>query len=339
MVQARRTEDKLAKVERLQAEAKAAAQRYRDLVEGIDAIVWEATAADMQFSFVSQRAEDILGYPVERWLTTPEFFAQLIHPHDRERVLALARAAAEQGHDHTLEFRALAADGHVVWLRSRARVVCDAAGRPQLLRGLMVDITALMQSEEARRQLSAVLEATTDFVGITDLRGRILYLNGAGRKLLGIGATAEVSTLNAVQYQPEDVRRLICEVGLPTAMRDGVWSGETRLLIDGGRQIPISQVIVAPKTASGTVEFFATIGRDISERQRSEERTAALLEIAKDINGSFDLHAILDRVQRRTAALLPCDHVVTYYWEPLRSTFRNIAYYGMPPARRWSSMM
>jgi PAS domain S-box-containing protein len=331
MVPARRTEDKLAKVERLQAEAKAAAQRYRDLVEGIDAIVWEATAADMRFSFVSQRAEDILGYPVERWLTTPEFFAQLIHPHDRERVLALARAAAEQGHDHTLEFRALAADGHVVWLRSRARVVCDAAGRPQLLRGLMVDITALMQSEEARRQLSAVLEATTDFVGITDLRGRILYLNGAGRKLLGIGATAEVSTLNAVQYQPEDVRRLICEVGLPTAMRDGVWSGETRLLIDGGRQIPISQVIVAPKTASGTVEFFATIGRDISERQRSEERTAALLEIAKDINGSFDLHAILDRVQRRTAALLPCDHVVTYYWEPLRSTFRNIAYYGMPP--------
>src|SRR2546422_222213 len=52
--------------ERRQAES-----RFRELVEGLDAIVWEADATTWQFNFVSRRAEDILGYPVEQWTEEP----------------------------------------------------------------------------------------------------------------------------------------------------------------------------------------------------------------------------------------------------------------------------
>jgi PAS domain-containing protein len=105
---ARRTQNSLAEIARLKAEAEAAAQRYHDLVQGVDAIVWEADAASLRFSFVSQRAEDLLGYPLDHWLTAPDFFAQLIHPDDREAALLQCRSDTALGRDHVLEYRALA---------------------------------------------------------------------------------------------------------------------------------------------------------------------------------------------------------------------------------------
>src|SRR6185436_15135949 len=122
----------------------------------------------------------------------------------------------------------------------------------------------------ARRQLSTALEATTDVVGITDVRGRIIYLNSAARELFGIGPTEDVTRLDVTRYQPEATRRKLQEVALKCAVRDGVWSGETEMRAHDGREVPVSQVIVAPKTAGGKVDFFATIARDISERKHAE---------------------------------------------------------------------
>jgi len=65
--------------------------------------------------------------------------------------------------------------------------------------------------------------------------------------------------------------------------------------------------------------------------KRTEERLAGLLDIAKEMSGTLDLDEILARVQRRTAALLPCDRVITYYWDPQREVFRDVAHYGLPP--------
>ncbi|MGI9180822.1 MAG: PAS domain-containing protein, partial [Longimicrobiaceae bacterium] len=87
---------------------------YRDLaelVEGLDAIVWEMDAASGSFSYVSRRAEQILGYPVERWLTEPGFWSDLLlHPEDRERALELRTRAIREARDHVLEYRVRTAD-------------------------------------------------------------------------------------------------------------------------------------------------------------------------------------------------------------------------------------
>jgi signal transduction histidine kinase len=65
-------------------------------------------------------------------------------------------------------------------------------------------------------------------------------------------------------------------------------------------------------------------------RRRTEEEQAALFEIAKDIGGTLDLSAVLDRVQQRIAGLLSCDRVITYYWDTARSVYRALAWYGIP---------
>jgi PAS domain S-box-containing protein len=152
----------LAREQAARADAAQAEQRFHDIVQGLHAIVWEAEAETWQFTFVSQRAVDILGYPIERWLVQPDFWVSHMHPEDRERRVAYCLECTAQGLDHEFEYRAVAADGRTVWLQDMVHVVHDAEGRIRQLRGVMVDITTRKQVEEelkARaRQQAAVAE-------------------------------------------------------------------------------------------------------------------------------------------------------------------------------------
>jgi len=138
--------------ERLQgaaAEAVTAQHRFRDLVNSVDGIVWEADATTLQFSFVSNQAERILGYPVERWVSDPTFWEDHLHPDDRESVVRLCEKSPEKrGHD--LEYRMIAADGRVVWLRDQMTVMLEGH-RPARLHGVLVDITERKRAEQERQ--------------------------------------------------------------------------------------------------------------------------------------------------------------------------------------------
>jgi PAS domain S-box-containing protein len=126
------------------------AGRFRGLIQALDAVVWEADPRTRRFTFVSRYAEAMLGYPVERWLAEPGFWAGLIHPEDRETATALrSRILAGQGHE--LEYRVVAADGRVLWVRDVVHVVRDGADRPRRLVGVMVDVTDRIATEERLR--------------------------------------------------------------------------------------------------------------------------------------------------------------------------------------------
>jgi len=102
-----------------------------------------------KFSFVSQGAETILGYSIARWYQEPHFWASIIHPEDRAGTLATCQNLAAEGQDHEVEYRAIAADGSIVWLRDVIRVIKDESGRPVRRGGVKIDITPLKQIEEA----------------------------------------------------------------------------------------------------------------------------------------------------------------------------------------------
>jgi PAS domain S-box-containing protein len=173
--------------------------------------------------------------------------------------------------------------------------------------GISRDITQRRQAEEAHKRLAAILEATNDYVGMADAEGRRFYINRAGRRMLGLGETEDITTTHISEYYPAWANGVLQTEGLPTAVQTGIWSGETALLHRDGREIPVSQAIIAHKSADGVVEFFSTIVRDITERKQLEQQTRESLkrrthqvqittEIAQEIAATLALDDIFQRV-------------------------------------------
>ncbi|HEY9747150.1 MAG TPA: PAS domain-containing protein, partial [Allocoleopsis sp.] len=128
-------------------------QQYQHLVESVEGIVWEADAETLQFSFVSPKAERILGYPLADWLDDAEFWLKHLHPDDRAWVVASCRQETQARRNHTLEYRMIAQDGTVAWFRDMITVVPDS--EPLQLRGVMLDITERRQAEIALQMSEA----------------------------------------------------------------------------------------------------------------------------------------------------------------------------------------
>jgi PAS domain S-box-containing protein len=144
-------------------------ERYLDLLQGLDAIVWEMDTITWKFTFVSDRAQAILGYPISQWIEEPQFWQdRLLHPEDRDWCVHFCVTATNEAKDHQFEYRAIAADGRVVWLKDVVRVVSDENGRPRLLRGVMVDITKEKEVEEKTQQLSQERAARIELERVQD---------------------------------------------------------------------------------------------------------------------------------------------------------------------------
>ena len=126
-------------------------------------------------------------------------------------------------------------------------------------------------AEEERARLVEILEATSDYVAMSDPQGRRIYLNAAVRKLTGMSDHHAQGALSSEIY-PGWVREIIQNEALPVAAREGLWQGETAMLDREGKEIPVSQVVIAHRAADGGIRFFSTIARDVSERKAYEKQ-------------------------------------------------------------------
>jgi PAS domain S-box-containing protein len=164
-------------------------QSYEQLVNSIDGIVWEGDAQTFQYFFVSKQAERLLGYPTARWLDEPTFWQDHIHPEDREWAVNFCVLSTANKKDHVFEYRMIAADGRVVWLRDIVTVIIEN-DTPVKLRGIMVDITENKQVEaellEREQQYRSIFETVSDALFINRLEdGKLVDFNPAAAFMHG----------------------------------------------------------------------------------------------------------------------------------------------------------
>ncbi|WP_201768944.1 PAS domain-containing sensor histidine kinase [Myxococcus stipitatus] len=154
-------------------------ERYEDFIGSIDGIVWEANA-EFHFTYVSRQAERLLGVPAEQWVRQPDFWARHVHPDDWPEVLSACLGAWRQSRPQELEYRMLAADGHIVWMRAHVTAISED-GHPMRLRGLMVDVTERRRAREKLEHTHSVLRATFDSIAegivVVDEDQRIVAFN------------------------------------------------------------------------------------------------------------------------------------------------------------------
>jgi PAS domain S-box-containing protein len=127
-------------------------ENLRLLVESTNAVPWQADTTTWLFTYVGPQAEKLLGYPVASWYEK-DFWTEHIHVDDRERAVEACLRGSESCQNFELEYRMIGASGESVWVHDI--VNCESAeGKPTLLRGFMIDITARKHSEEALRRLA-----------------------------------------------------------------------------------------------------------------------------------------------------------------------------------------
>ena len=251
------------------AEAVAAQQRFRDLVNSVEGIVWEADATTFQFLFVSNQAERILGEPVARWLSEPTFWKDHLHPDDREWAVSFRERATGEKRDHDFEYRMIAADGSVVWLRDLVTVVVDEE-RAARLRGVMVDITGRRRAEAALREQAGLLDLTHDTIFVRDMNDVITYWNRAAEELYGWTAADAVGSIPHRLMQtvfPAPLEQIRAEL-----LGAGRWEGElVQTRADGSRVVVASRWSLQ-RDEEGRPRAILETNNDITKRKEAEAR-------------------------------------------------------------------
>lgn len=132
-------------------------QRVEDIVAHVPGVVWEAwgepEAETQRIDFVSSYVEKMLGYSVEEWLSTPNFWRTIVHRDDREAAGREAARTFASGTKGVNRFRWITKDGRELWVESQSVVVADEQGEPIGMRGVTMDITASVRAQEERAQL------------------------------------------------------------------------------------------------------------------------------------------------------------------------------------------
>src|SRR5690625_2983951 len=226
---------------------------------------------DGQILRLNREAERIFGYSRQELVGR--------HVHD---LIPLryrhAHKSHQRGYVQAAEPRPM---GHspVVWglRKDRTEVPIEVSLSPapvgQRFRVIAVvrDVSWRLQVEADRQRLLAILDATPDVIAIFTSTRELIYLNPAGRYLLGMQTSEALHARNLDELLTPIAQQLLSNKAMPGVLAHGIWNDELMLRVRGGREYPVSLLLIAHVSDAGQEKYFSAIARDISERKRYEE--------------------------------------------------------------------
>ncbi|MBI2820621.1 MAG: PAS domain S-box protein [Acidobacteria bacterium] len=231
----------------------------------------------------SEELYRIYGRTRAQFSGTLEAFLSCVHPDDVAAVRSIVERAVRERQPFRIRERIVRPDGEIRVLDSSGEVVVDAAGQVVDLFGVCRDVTDEQRIREEEAKLASIVENSPNFIAIAGLDRKMLFVNPAGRALVGLESDEEVPGTALLDYFPEEDREKIGNEYLPLLVEHGRFNIETRLKHKTGVPIPVlwtAFVIADPET--GAPVFLSCIAHDIRQRKEAEEKFQALLESAPD---------------------------------------------------------
>ncbi len=276
-------------IKRAEATAREAAAKTRAI---FDAMTDGIAATDMRGHLIDANDANarMLGYASREEMLTLDSF-DIVVPEEAERARAGLMKTLREGASGIIEYHLKRRDGSVFEGELNSALMRNAEGQPIGFVAMVRDITERKQVEAERERLTAVLNASPDFMAMAEPDGKIIYLNPAARQMVGIPLDVPVENYTIADfYEPEEAERVLQEV-IPIAVASGSWSGESTLRRQDSRLVPTLATIIARRDAQGKLLYLANISRDITEIKRAE---AEVQESEARIRAMFD--AITDGV-------------------------------------------
>jgi len=259
----RSLDDANRELRRLTEEAARAEAHAREVIE-LSPDAFFLADLDARFTDVNHAACDLLGYTREQFLAMTVF--DVVRVEDAERLKEVREQLLVPGATHSAEWMLRRHDDTFVPVDASANILAD--GRWQ---AFVRDITDRRRIEDQRQVFISLLDNSIDFIGVADPEGKPIYLNAAGRRMVGLDPDFPVERLRIEECYPPELRRFVTDVLLKTMLEKGVWSGHTFFQhFQTQARIPVSDTHFLIRDASGRrVIGMGTVTRDVTREERA----------------------------------------------------------------------
>ncbi|HJQ27694.1 MAG TPA: PAS domain S-box protein, partial [Rubrobacter sp.] len=253
-----------------------AEERYRAVVEQIPAATYiQEIEHNFASTFVSPQIEEIIGYTPHEYTSDRMLWVNILHPEDRDRVLAEDARTDETGEPFEVEYRMIHKDGRVVWVRDEAVLVRDEEGDPLYWQGFMLDITERKRTEEAlfenEERLRLVVRATDETIWDSDILADEQTWNGAVETMFGYPSGQRTETTWwEERIHPEDRERVLSGIDAILESGEEMWSEEYRFRrADGSFSTVVDRAYLVRDAGGRAVRMIGSMA-DVTERKRAE---------------------------------------------------------------------
>ncbi|MEG3879664.1 PAS domain S-box protein, partial [Microcoleus sp. herbarium7] len=186
------------------------------------------------------------------------------------------------------------------------------------------DITERKKGEEERQKFVSLIENSSDFIGMATLEGQTLFVNEAGRKLVGLENISQVLNTEIWDYIGQTFKQKFSQDILPKIIGQGQWQGEGQMQhLRSGKPIDVvMNAFLVKHPQSSEPLCFAAVIRDVTERKQAErmlreqaERERLVSAIAQRVRQSLNLTQTLSTAVQEVRQLLANDRTVIYRFD------------------------
>ena len=259
---------------------------HRRVLDSLPVIVYRAEPVQPYETIYVSAAIESLGYSHAEWLARPDMWSDRLHPDDRVRVQRQARECYERAESMNCQYRMLAKDGSVRWFHDQGDFVPDERGERCVWQGIMLDITAQREAEDALRESEARYRRIVanapgmvyQYAYRPDGTKGFTFVSEAARTIFGVEPEAALRDPEALLglVHPDEIDELR-QRAQAAAAAGGDFRWEGRVILATGEERFIDVVARDQRAADGSLLSDGLIV-DVTERRRTEQQLVASQE-------------------------------------------------------------